>query len=254
MADANELARINLYKIGNKWQSVPVMALDDDSFMIVGGRGEQKVFRDEDLKPDETGKYIINIEYLDLKFFYPNVDLPKEFEFPLFGLAARKEKRRVNALECNSISVRPDYKNPEAGKVYFYIERDKLRIYNRENAKEVTVDKIETIYGKKAVNVESLELGHHYLQLPPEVAGPFERILKEKELKKLALVLKGKSVLDGKKYYGFNMEIPAEKWGRVKDYFEDFGPVTDDAELNGFLTCQPGKVAEILGIPLQSGL
>lgn len=238
-------------KTPNNWQSVPVVALDDDNFWIVGGREERKVFRDEDLKPDEKGKVIINIEYLDLKFFYPNVDLPKEFEMPADILAARKEKRKLNALAKDAIYTRPDYKNPDAGKVHFYIEGDKLRIYNQGNQKEATADKIETKYGQKAVKVEALEIGHPYLQLPPEVAEPFERILKEKELKKLALVLKGKSVLDGKKYYGFNMEIPAGEWGLVKDYLEDFGAY--DEILNGWLTCEPGQVGAILGgIPINA--
>ena len=181
MADPRELARINLYKLGNNWQVIPVIAMDDYSFKI-STSSHRLEFRDEDLKKNEDGKIIIDLRPLDLQQYNKTGTMPTEFEFPLNVLEYRKEKRRLNAVECNSISVRPDYKNPDAGKVYFYIELDKLRIYNRENEKEVTVDKIETIYGKKAVNVESLELGHHYLQLPPEVAGPFERILKEKEL------------------------------------------------------------------------
>ena len=228
-----------------------MISTSDYSFSISTG-SQTLELRDEDLKKNEDWKIIIDLRPLDLQQYNKTGTMPTEFEFPLNVLEYRKEKRRLNAVECNSISVRPDYKNPDAGKVYFYIELDKLRIYNRENEKEATVDKIETIYGKKAVNVESLELGHHYLQLPPEVAGPFERILKEKELEKLALVLKGKSVLDGKKYYGFNMEIPSGEWGLVKDYFEDFGAY--DEILNGWITCEPGQVGEILGgIPIDAG-
>jgi len=58
--------------------------------------------------------------------------------------------------------------------------------------------------------------------------------------------------LDGKKYYGFNMEIPAGERGLVKDYFEDFGAY--DEILNGWITCEPGQVGEILGgIPIDAG-
>lgn len=58
--------------------------------------------------------------------------------------------------------------------------------------------------------------------------------------------------MDGKKYYGFNMEIPAGEWGLVKDYFEDFGAY--DEILNGWITCEPGQVGEILGgIPIDAG-
>jgi hypothetical protein len=205
-----------------------------------------------DIVPDADGKVIIDLTPLDLQFYDTNNKMPTEWEMPAQTLAARRERRRVSALERNSISVRQDIEIPDLWKFYFYLEGGELRIFNRNNQKEVTVDKIEIKYGRKAVNVDGLELGHTYLKLPVEVAEPFERILKENELKKRCLVLRGKSVLDGKKYYGFNMEIPAEKWERVSDSFLDFG--TDDKELNGFLTCQPGRVAEILGVPIEAGI
>ena len=83
MADPNGLCRIKLYRLGNSnnFQSVPVIAIDDSSFMIASARGKI-ILRDEDLKTNEEGKYVIDLAPLDLKFFYPDVDLPKSFEMP----------------------------------------------------------------------------------------------------------------------------------------------------------------------------
>jgi hypothetical protein len=81
-------------KTPNNWQSVPVVALDDDNFWIVGGREEWKVFRDEDLKPDEEGKVIINIEYLDLKFFTRMLTFRKSLKCP--RISWQQEKKSVN--------------------------------------------------------------------------------------------------------------------------------------------------------------
>lgn len=237
MADPRELAIINLYKIGNNEQSITVQALDDYSFTILGGRGERKVFIDEKLKSNSDGKYIIDIEYLDLKFFFPNVDLPKTFELPAAALEARKEKRRLNALGKDAIFIDSSI-DPIR---YFYVECDKLRI--RQGDKEVIVDHIEKKYGKMAINAEGLELGHTHLVLPPEVAGPFEKVLREKELQKLALVHRGKSLLDGLEYYGFNMEVPTDKWDLVNGRFVFF---EGEDELQGWLTSEPQVVSQIL--------
>lgn len=114
------------------------------------------------------------------------------------------------------------------------------------------VEEIEIIYGRQTVKVDGLELGHPYIKLPVEVARHFETILKYKKEREFALVLRGKSMLDVLKYFGFNVEPPAEKWSRVKDWFKDFG--TYDETLNGWLTCYPGQVGEILGCSIDSGL
>ena len=241
MTDARTLHEIQLYKIGNNEQSVTVQALDDYSFIILGGRGERKVFIDEDLKPDKNGKYIINIEYLDLKFFYPNVDLPKEFEMPEKVLEARKEKRRLNALAKDAIHISHDNGEP----MYFYLENDKLRLKLGE--KEVTSDTIKIKYNKKTVNVEGLGIEHTHLELPVNVAFKFESVLETKKLLNLKLVFAGTSALDGKKYYAVDLLLPPEKWDLVKGRFVFF---EGNDELQGWLTCYPQVVAEILGIPI----
>lgn len=123
MADPNLLFEIPLYRMsGNNWAAVPVMAKDDATFYILGGRGERKYFKDEDLKPNTEGKYIINIEYLDLKRFYPNVDLPKDVEFPAEILASRAHKRKENAIKKDAIFWE-DYKGK---RLFYYLEGETL--------------------------------------------------------------------------------------------------------------------------------
>jgi hypothetical protein len=238
------LGEIRIMKIAgsNNWQSLQVRAVDDDSFFI-HTTCKTLTFRDEEIQKNEEGKYIINIEPLNLPFYYGDAPVPTEVEIPGEVLEARKEKRMLKALAKDAICIIPY----QGESMYFYLEGDKLRILHKE--KEVTADKIEVIHGKKAVNVEGLELGHPYLELPVNVTSQFEKVLLEKELKKLALVLKGKSLLNSRKYYGFNMETPSNLWNLVKGNFEYFD--TDEGELQGWLTCVPGRVAEILKIPIQ---
>ena len=167
----------------------------------------------------------------------------KEFEMPLEIMEHRKERRRLNALEKNTIFI-----NRLVDPImYFYLEGDKLRILQEE--KEVIVDHIEILYGEKVVNVDGLDW-QPYLRLPAKVAENFEKALREKELERLSLVFRGKSRLDGWDYYGFNMEPSKDQWSRVQEYFNDF--CADDKTLNGWLTWNPRAVAGTLGIPIEA--
>lgn len=258
MADPNGLCRIKLYRLGNSnnFQSVPVIAIDDESFKIVSARGKI-ILRDEDLKPNEEGKYIIDLAPLDLKFFYPDVDLPKSFEMPVEILEERARKRKENAIKRDAIFTQ-DYKEK---RLFYYIEGEKLiiKLFDideegkliPEVRSETTADKIEIIHNKKAVNVKKLKLGHPYLELPGEVAEKFEKVLKDAELRTLTLKPAGVSMLNGKEYYKLSLEnIPEGMWNQVESYFEDFG---QEGTMQGMLTCEPGKVAEILKISIEQG-
>jgi hypothetical protein len=256
MADPNGLYKIKLFRIGNSnnFQSVPVIAIDDSSFMIISERGKI-ILRDEDLKPNEEGKYIIDLAPLDLKFFYPNIDLPTSFEMPVEILEERARKRKENAIRRDAI-FEQDYKEK---RLFYYIEGEKLiiKLFDideegkliPEVRRETTADKIEIIHNRKAVNVKKLKLGHPYLELPGEVVQAFEKVLRTAELRTLTLKPAGISMLNGKKYYKLSLEnIPVGMWNEVKSYFEDFG---QEGTMTGFLTCEPGKVAEILKISIE---
>jgi len=47
------------------------------------------------------------------------------------------------------------------------------------------------------------------------------------------------------------MPIPAGMFNKVKIYFSDFG---QEGTMQGFLTCEPDKVAAILNIPVERGV
>ena len=256
MADPNGLYRIKLFRIGNSnnFHSIPVIAIDDSSFRIVSERGKI-ILRDEDLKPNEEGKYIIDLAPLDLKFFYPTIDLPTSFEMPVEILEERARKRKENAIRKDAV-FEQDYKEK---RLFYYVGDEKLiiKLFDidekgkliPEVRRETTADKIEIIHNRKAVNVKKLKLGHPYLELPGEVAQKFEKALKDAELRTLTLKPAGISMLNGKKYYKLSLEnIPAGMWDLVKSYFEDFG---QEGTMTGFLTCEPGKVAEILKISIE---
>lgn len=244
MADPFLLFEIPLYRLGesNNWASVPVMGYDHETITIASSRARISV-KDEDLTLNEDGTATIDLEPLDLKSFFPKIDLPKTVDIPAEILEARKEKRRLEALAKNAISIIPY----QCESMYFYIDGGKLRILHR--GKEAIAEKIELIHNRKAVNVEALELTHPYLELPLNVVTIFEKVLREKELRDLALIPAGKSLLNGLDYFKLNnLKVSSNLWDKTKTYFEDWG------EKDGWVTCHPAKVAEILKIPIKDGI
>jgi hypothetical protein len=222
-------------------EAVIALALSDYKFYIATNSG-RVVFRDEDIKPDEEGRYIIDLSPLGLGI--------KKTEVPKRVLECRAKWRQILALERNSIFIDQNAKPFR----YFYREGDQLRILQGD--KEITGE-VETIYGKPVVKSEGLELSEQYTVLPAEVVQKSEGILKKKEMEKtiskLTLLLAGRSLLDEKLYYGFPIgaKISQEVWDLVKVKFEFF---EGDDNLQGWLTSEPGAVAAILNIPIDAGL
>ena len=224
----------------NNWNTIPVTALDDESFTFGTGRGVVTL-RDEDLKPDKRGRVIIDLAPIDLKWYFPNDKIPTTFEMPKDVLEARKETRRLKALAKDAIFI--DYSRDPC--MYFYTEGDQLRILHGE--KEIVVD-VELIHGRAAVNVDALEIGKSYLELPEEVASKYKRVLAERRLQKASLVLVGKNLLNGKDYFRLSQSIPETYWPLVKSYFEFFEG--GEGDLDGWLTCEPSRVARALRLPI----
>lgn len=184
----------------NNWNTIPVTAIDDESFTFGTGRGVVTL-RDEDLKPDKQGRVMIDLAPLDLKWFFPNDKIPTSFEMPKDVLDERRERRRLKALAKDAIFI--DYSRDPL--MYFYTEGDQLRILHGE--KEIVVD-VELIHGRAAVNVEAFEIGNPYLELPEEVASKYKRVLDERRLQKASLVPVGKNLLNGKDYFKLSPTIP----------------------------------------------
>lgn len=216
------------------------MLSDNNSTFVIETYQYRETFRDEDLNLVE-GKVMIDLRRFGFGKFFNTY--PDEFEMPVEILERRALRRKETSLEHGALYVDKSV-NPVR---YYYLDGQKLRILQGE--KEVTVDKIENVYGKPAIKAEGLELGYTHLALPEKVIEAFEKVLMEKELQKLALVFKGKSAVDGREYYGLNMEPSEGQWSWVQKHFVDFG--TTDKILNGWLTWDPQVVAKILEIPIE---
>jgi hypothetical protein len=223
------------------------LALNDNQFYVAANQ-RRVVFTDSKIKADADGKYIIDLSPLGLGI--------KETKVPKDVMERRAKIREVNTLEKNAIfidrTVRPFR--------YFYREGGQLRVLQGDNQ---IIGGVEIVYGKPVIKADSL-LGPEcpYLELPPEVVREFEGILEKKELQKvvskLTLSLAGKSLLDGKKYYGFQVDEKISQdgwnqvWNLIKERFEFF---EGDDNLQGWLTSEPGIVSEILGgIPVKADL
>lgn len=129
---------------------------------------------------------MIDLTPIDLKFFYPNVDVPSEFEMPKDVLEARKERRRLKALENDAIYID---RNREPW-IYYFAECDQVRILQGE--KEIIAD-VELIHGKPAVNVEALKIEYPYLELPVDVASQFKHVIDAKRLQNFLCCLQAKT-------------------------------------------------------------
>jgi hypothetical protein len=237
MGLANELFTIPI----DQNTATSALALDDNKFYIAANL-RRVVFTDSEIKADADGRFIIDLSPLGLGI--------KKTEVPKRVLEYRAEARRRNAIERNAIFI----DRTDEHFRYFYREGDQLRIWQGE--KEI-IGEVETIYGKPVIKSEGLELELPYLGLPGEVAKNFEGILEQKELQKviskLTLLLAGRSLLDDKVYYGFPIgaKISRDVWDLIKESFVFF---EGNDELQGWLTSEPGHVAERLGgIPIESG-
>jgi len=250
MADAHTLYEIRLFKREKSdfWVKLQVVSINDGSFRIQTDPQvwacQVLTFKDKDFE-NTQGPIIIDLKPLDLERYYGETEIPTEFELPREILTERAEDQRLNALAKGSVFIDRSV-DPIR---YFYLENDRLRI--KQGEKEATIDKLDIIYGEKAVNVEALELGHPFLRLPVPVARSFEEALKQYEQFHNTLAIRGRSLLDGCDYYGLTVKPTAGMWSKVKKYFVDFG--TNEETLNGWLSRNPQVVAGILGIPIEAG-
>lgn len=220
---------------------VSIDCLNDPEFITQKGVMRELKIRDADLKPDKTGKYFTDITELDFNHFYPGFEFPEKVEIPVELIKERARQKRLKILGKRQIAI--DWsRTPE---LYYFFEGDRLQLVQGDNV--IFADSIEIVHGRKAVNVEALELGHPYLELPEKVAGAFEEVLREKELESLKLLPVGKSLLNGHTYYRLSVDIPPDWFSRVASLFEFFN---GDDEFQGQLTMYPTEVSQSLSIPI----
>lgn len=220
---------------------VDIDYLNDANCVKINGIVPEIELLDKKLRPSAAGKYVIDIRRHHLKYF-PGVELPVEIEIPAKLIEERLRQKRLNIF-CKDYFAFDPTCSPWR---YFYIDDGRLQVVQGE--KVAYASKIELIYGRKAVRVDSLELGHPYLELPAEVTQHFEKVLTQEAEDEAILVPVGTSLLNGKQYYRLNTNISPEHFAGVKEFFEKFDG--DDA-FQGWLTCFPNEVSECLNIQVK---
>lgn len=191
--------------------------------------GKTAIIEDADIECTDKGIRIpANIKEIPANYIYIPEEILKYRDI------ARKENERKRRFKIIA----------ETDGFSFILNEDKLIV--KHDGKEATCTEIISVYGRPAVNVESLGLDHPFLELPGEVEEAFRKVLGTKVPEGLELVPCGKSLLDGAEYFKLNKPIPEGLFKRVKMYFEYFGEESDD--FSGWLTREPGRVADVLKI------
>jgi len=197
--------------------------------------------------PDSLIKELNGKYYADLNLNFESV--LNHIEIPESVLTARDKIRKENNLAKNTAGSN----KTSQGKVYFSIDGSDY-IIAKVGEKAVKKDRIFNIEGKRVLFVPDLDLDSSFLELPAEVEKKFKRAKKEKAFSTLCLVYVGRSLLTGKDYYDFNVDVSQQTWDRVRMLFENFGEGGGDGGLEGWLTSSPGLVEEYLRIrnPIES--
>jgi len=217
------------------------------SFYMDGDTLSARTYNFRSILPDSSIKELNGKYYADLNLNFESV--LNHIEIPESVLTARDKIRKENNLAKNTAGSN----KTSQGKVYFSIDGSDY-IIAKVGEKAVKKDRIFDIEGKKALFVPDLDLDFPFLELPVEVEIEFKKAKKEKAMASLCLVYVGRSLLTGKDYYDFNVDVPQQTWDRVKMLFENFGEGGEDICLKGWLTSSPGLVEEYLRIrnPIES--
>ena len=188
------------------------------------------------------------IEILDGKCFY---DASKDYigekfseiEIPEGVIKLKDEETLKYEKLLNSIGTT----ETTQGTVYFSINAD-CQLIAKLGEKAVKTDKIYDVESRKAIFVPELGLDFAFLEIPPEVEIEVKKAKRAQALTGFHLVYVGRSLLTGKDYYNFNVDITQQQWNRVKNCFEFFGDESNEIGLTGWLTSSPGLVEEYLRI------
>lgn len=136
------------------------------------------------------------------------------------------------------------------GRVFFSLSRDG-QIISRLNEKSVKTDRIYTVEGRRTVFVPDLELDFPFVEISADVEQKFNAFKKDQAAKSLCLLYAGRSLLNGKDFFKFNVEVSDGTMYRVKELFEYFDEENEDSVLGGlqgWLTSQPELAEEYLRI------
>jgi hypothetical protein len=136
------------------------------------------------------------------------------------------------------------------GRVFFSISEDG-KITAKHKEKATKSDRVFNIEGKRTVFVPDLGLDSAFLEIQEDVEHKLYSFKKDQAMKNLHLVYAGRSLLDGKDFFKFNIEVSENVMYRVKNLFEYFDEESEDAALGGlqgWLTTSPELAEEYLRI------
>lgn len=217
-------------KIGETFQ--PYGCIDFLMFgdlLLVNFENEEKIIRDEEIQKLEDGFYAPAVKGIPEKL----IPIPEDVLTIVKSIRAERESER--------------HRKPIGTKDGFeFFLNDDMQLIVKLGDKEITADDIETIYGRPALNIEAFNLDHPFIELGADVAEAFRKAKGNKIPEGLKIVPAGRSLLDGAEWYKLDKPISEEAFSKVKMYFDYFGEAS--ADFSGWLTREPGRVAEVLKI------
>jgi len=183
---------------------------------------------------ERDGKYYITPPSLNRHHIQAEIEIPAT-------VIEQFEQLNTNLKNSRESLGHVDNK---AGKIFLSLNTEGLII--AKHGSKTAISDVEIIENKNAINVESLGLSVQYIEVPSTVEIAYVKTKNIKIMESVRLISAGKSLLSGKEYHKLNQSIPLEEWDCVKSCFEYMG--TGGSGLHGWLTSQPDKVRNILGL------
>jgi|SRR5665647_792930 len=209
---------------------------DSAKFVIRTYEKEYVVQDSEIVKKD--GKYYFNPSKQNPRYTSIKIEIPK-------NVIDRKNKLDIDLRNRKGSIANVAH---TSGKIYFSLN-EAGQLITKLGDTEAIADEIEMIENKKAINIESLGLEFPFLEVPAKVETAFMKAKHDKIMLNCRLIYSGNSLLTGKEYYKLNHSVPPDKRDCIEDFFDDFGSGSGrTGELTGWLTSQPEKVENALGI------
>jgi|SRR5665647_3723091 len=199
---------------------------------------------DENELIEKDGKYYFPLPKKDYKIV--NEDVYSEIEIQEDVLEEMEKALIEFEAHKNSIASTETIR----GDVFFSISEDG-KIISKHGEKSVKTDRIFNVECKKVVYVPEFDFDSVFVEIPSEVELELNRFQRDRAMKNLHMLYAGKSLLDGKDFFKFNIKVSENVMYRVKNLFEYFEEDCESAYLGGlrgYMTSNPELVEEILRI------
>ncbi|MHB8102635.1 MAG: hypothetical protein ACYDEF_10790 [Methanosarcina sp.] len=192
----------------------------------------------------KDGKYCFPLPEKD--YMIVNEDMFSKIEIPADILEEMEKALAEFKLQEKSVGSTETIH----GRVFFSISEDG-KITAKHKKKATKSDRVFNVECKKVVYVPEFDFDSVFVEIPSEVELELNRFQRDRAMKNLHLVYAGRSLLDGKDFFKFNIEVSENVMYRVKNLFEYFDEENEDSVLGGlqgWLTSQPELAEEYLRI------